>query len=431
MTLTTAVSKLTQIAEHLVNRKKKEKGLEAVLDGIGSGSSESSGLAGPRRHSAALRALQKALVTQPEEIVKSIEGRMQEDFNLRGQVPGSAAVQLTARSWLEMRSRVQNFQTPVRLLWAIGGVLDALNQQRISEAKARCCLALAAGDQLSIDSWFMAGSGGAHVRGSTSAGELCSTQFANGPRSTLHPPGGRSLARFGGAEVGGLRHTVGEEEAPGGSTPKASWVGSRCRITGSKAESKGQGERKRKRIWRSRWHRASSVLPIDRISSSRLSESYPADCIQDLLLRPETGAVGQPQPLGPWLEPADLFSDDPSFTAEDFTLDFCPQPLPRSSSSAQTSRGTASCGRGCQGEKIKAGAIQQPPGSLASTVKVSSLWNSLHRWICESRAGALKVFFHTTFLKQGSEANIPHTSEAVWPLPHSILELCSGGRIGR
>ena len=159
VTLTTAVSKLTQIAEHLVNRKKKEKGLEAVLDGIGSGSSESSGLAGPRRHSAALRALQKALVTQPEEIVKSIEGRMQEDFNLRGQVPGSAAVQLTARSWLEMRSRVQNFQTPVRLLWAIGGVLDALNQQRISEAKARCCLALAAGDQLSIDrgSWLVAG----------------------------------------------------------------------------------------------------------------------------------------------------------------------------------------------------------------------------------------------------------------------------------
>ena len=134
-------------------------------------------------------------------------------------------------------------------------------------------------------------------------------------------------------------------------------------------------------------------------------------------MRPETGAVGQPQPLGPWLEPADLFSDDPSFTGEDFTLDFCPQPLPRSSSSAQTSRGTASCGRGCQGKKIKAGAIQQPPGSLASTVKVSSLWNSLHRWICESRAGALKVFFHTTFLKQGSEANIPHTSEAVWPLP--------------
>ena len=52
VTLTTAVSKLTQIAEHLVKRKKKEKGLEAVLDGVGSGSSESSGLAGPRRHAA-------------------------------------------------------------------------------------------------------------------------------------------------------------------------------------------------------------------------------------------------------------------------------------------------------------------------------------------------------------------------------------------
>ena len=158
-TLATAVTKLTKIAEHLAGKKKKERSLDAVLDGIGSGHTETSGLIGPRKSAAALRALRKALVTQPEEIFRSIERRMEEDFNLRGQVPGGAGVQLTARSWLEMRSRVQNFQTPVRFPWAIAGIHECLRQQRYSEARARACLALAGGDQLSIDrgSWLIAG----------------------------------------------------------------------------------------------------------------------------------------------------------------------------------------------------------------------------------------------------------------------------------
>lgn len=96
---------------------------------------------------------------QPEELHKSIEQRMEEDFNLQAQIPGSAAIQLTARAWLEMRSRVQNFQTPVRLLWAVAGILDCLRAQRYAEARARACLTLAMGDQLSIDrgSWLIAG----------------------------------------------------------------------------------------------------------------------------------------------------------------------------------------------------------------------------------------------------------------------------------
>ena len=158
-TLVTAVSKLTKIAEHLAAKKKKEKGLEAVLDGVSSGHSESTGVVGARKYAAALRALRRALVHQPEELHKSIEQRMEEDFNLQAQVPGSAAIQLTARAWLEMRSRVQNFQTPVRLLWAVAGILDCLRAQRYAEARARACLTLAMGDQLSIDrgSWLIAG----------------------------------------------------------------------------------------------------------------------------------------------------------------------------------------------------------------------------------------------------------------------------------
>ena len=83
---------------------------------------------------------------------------MEDDFMVRNQMPGSAPVGVSARAWLEMRSKVQGFQTPVRLLWGIAGVLDALRSNAVEEARARCCLLLAQGDQLSIDkgNWVVA-----------------------------------------------------------------------------------------------------------------------------------------------------------------------------------------------------------------------------------------------------------------------------------
>ena len=157
-TVAAALAKLTKIAAHLSKNKLRDKSLEAVLDGVGSGSSDTSQIAGSRRHAAALRALRAALQKQPEELHRIIETNLEKDFNLMGQVPGSAAVQVTARAWLEMRSHVQGFQTPVRLLWGIAGALDCMRQQRYAEARARLCLLLAAGDQLSVDrgSWLIA-----------------------------------------------------------------------------------------------------------------------------------------------------------------------------------------------------------------------------------------------------------------------------------
>ena len=157
-TVAAALAKLTKIAAHLSKNKLRDKSLEAVLDGVGSGSSDTSQVAGSRRHAAALRALRAALQKQPEELHRIIESNLEKDFNLMGQVPGSAAVQVTARAWLEMRSHVQGFQTPVRLLWGIAGALDCMRQQRYAEARARLCLLLAAGDQLSVDrgSWLIA-----------------------------------------------------------------------------------------------------------------------------------------------------------------------------------------------------------------------------------------------------------------------------------
>lgn len=158
--LTTAVAKLTEIAAHLTAQKRQEKTLEALLDGVGSaGGGESSQVPGSRKYAAALRALRRTLTSKPEEIYAAIERNMVEDFQMQAQLPGSSAIPVSARAWLELRSRVQNYTTPVRLLWGIAGIHDALRAGQVAEARARSALLLAQGDQLSIDrgSWIIAG----------------------------------------------------------------------------------------------------------------------------------------------------------------------------------------------------------------------------------------------------------------------------------
>lgn len=154
-----AVTKLTSIAQQLAGRQAKETSLDALLDGTGSlGSSDGSGMPASRKNAAALRALKKTLRTDPEQIYRNIERNMEQDFMLRTQLPGSASVPVSARGWLEARSKVQNFRTPVTFLWGVAGLLDCLRDNRIAEARARACLLLCQGDQLSIDkgAWTVA-----------------------------------------------------------------------------------------------------------------------------------------------------------------------------------------------------------------------------------------------------------------------------------
>lgn len=103
--------------------------------------------------------IRRTLQRNPAELVKVLERNMEEDFAMRTQMPGSSAVPTSARAWLELRSRVQGYHTPLRLLWSIAGILDALRAGAVDEAKARCYLGLAMGDQLSIDrgQWVLAG----------------------------------------------------------------------------------------------------------------------------------------------------------------------------------------------------------------------------------------------------------------------------------
>lgn len=157
--LVQAVTKLTEIAGHLSKQKKKDTSLESLLDGCGPAGSSESGTGSGRKYAAALRALRRTLSRKPSEISRAIEKNMEEDFQVRTQLPGASPVQVSARAWLELRSRIQGYVTPVKMLWSVAGALDALRAGNPEECRARLNLLLAAGDQMSIDrgSWIVAG----------------------------------------------------------------------------------------------------------------------------------------------------------------------------------------------------------------------------------------------------------------------------------
>eukprot|EP00438_Fugacium_kawagutii_P018100 Skav210874 [mRNA] locus=scaffold1173:118408:120490:+ [translate_table: standard] len=159
--LAAAITKLTEISSHLATQKKKEGTLDALLDAGAAGPGESGGVPTTRKYAAALRALRRTWQRNPEELYKAMESNMAADFMMQAQLPGSQAVPVSARAWLELRSRVQGYATPVRLLWGVAGILDSLRIGNHAEARARACLILAQGDQLSIDRGSWLGAGGA------------------------------------------------------------------------------------------------------------------------------------------------------------------------------------------------------------------------------------------------------------------------------
>ena len=145
-----AIVKLTEIMGMLA--KKKSASLEDALDQVGGGSglgdvSSSMG----RKHAAARQALLKAYREDPKLIWSSVEKNMAEDFHLQSSAPNETALQFSARGWCEHRSRIQPYVRTVRWVWAIAGVLDNLREGNTDQARARCCLLLAAAEQESLD----------------------------------------------------------------------------------------------------------------------------------------------------------------------------------------------------------------------------------------------------------------------------------------
>lgn len=118
--------------------------------------------------------------------------------------------------------------------------------------------------------------------------------------------------------------------------------------------------------------------------------------------------------------PAVSFAQDDALVTS-FTTQGLADPWPSSSTSAQLPAETAIGGRGSSGQSGMAGSsaqnVTKAPGAEATTVAARDLWNSQLRWLLKSKAGKLKSFIHACVLQRASEANTPHTSKAVLPMP--------------
>ena len=155
--LTVAISKLTAIAADLAKAKKKPTTLDQILDGSGSAES-SSATSTTKKNVAVVRALRAALHERPRELSDSILAKMAEDYGLRRAVPGGERVSVTARAWVETRSRIQAYPSTVKFAWILAGIIDSLQTKKEDEALARALVGLAAIEQLSLDrgSWTIA-----------------------------------------------------------------------------------------------------------------------------------------------------------------------------------------------------------------------------------------------------------------------------------
>ena len=159
-----AVLVLTGLMKQLVQDKRKPAdraaSREAALDvAEGTVVGEASGSSGfGRSKGAAYRLLRDSLEKSPELIFQEIERLLDEDLLSRRAVGALSSAQSSARAWVEFRSRVGYYPTTIRTMWCLGGILDALRDDRVAEARARTCLALAALDQACIDagSWAYA-----------------------------------------------------------------------------------------------------------------------------------------------------------------------------------------------------------------------------------------------------------------------------------
>ena len=147
----TALVKLTKIVSSLAKGKKSRGSFEDVMETAEGGESSSS-TTSSRSKAAAYKKLKTALLESPELISATIEAAMEEDFLQMRIGPSSRSKEMSTRSWIEHRSRLQNFQSSVRFMWILGGVHDAMRMQNWEEAKARVLLAITAMDQVALDS---------------------------------------------------------------------------------------------------------------------------------------------------------------------------------------------------------------------------------------------------------------------------------------
>ena len=159
--LTTAVLQLTKLVSEMQKAKvsKKDKELESILDRAESGYAKESVGGSTRSKAAALLSLQQLLRKNPKLLYTAIEDRLQEDWEQAALQPGVHQAVISARGWIEHRSKIQHYPATIRAAWALGGIWDCLRSGRVEEARARAALGVCMLDQQSCDagSWLLAG----------------------------------------------------------------------------------------------------------------------------------------------------------------------------------------------------------------------------------------------------------------------------------
>ena len=131
----------------------------SVANEVGGGASANLSL---RKGAAARRALVEAVTARPEAIYGPVERLMVEAIQ-GGPASHAAGVGSGLETpnpfvYLEHRSRVANYRTTVSWMWQLAAIHKALIDGRPEVARARVALALAAGEQFSLDqgSWTLA-----------------------------------------------------------------------------------------------------------------------------------------------------------------------------------------------------------------------------------------------------------------------------------
>lgn len=130
-----SLDKLTEILSLLTlekTRKAKASKVDQALDSISGGAhgEVSAGGGGLKRAAAARRALRQALQDHPEDISSLLERLMLEDLTSTVQPPGVPPTTLSARGWIEHRSRIGSYRTAAYCAWSAGGIVDDLIQGR-------------------------------------------------------------------------------------------------------------------------------------------------------------------------------------------------------------------------------------------------------------------------------------------------------------
>ena len=157
-----ALKQLTEIVTHLTSdkmKRAKSSKVESALEGISASTlTESSTLGSGKKAAAARRILMTALAESPEEVYGLIERLMLEDLTNQTTTPGQPRHhKLCARAWIEHRSRIGSYKTAAFCAWSAGGILDAILEGNIGQARARTCLLILMLDQTAVDrgSWTL------------------------------------------------------------------------------------------------------------------------------------------------------------------------------------------------------------------------------------------------------------------------------------